>query len=569
MPKTFCSLAWKQIHVTPTGVVKPCCIFDGGLRNQDGKVLRIGDAGIEDIWNSQELRDLRLQMLNGESVSDCKKCYEEERVSGTSDRVRAADHSAYFQAIVEDSSTTGHVKELPPILNLKFGNLCNLKCRMCQPLDSSAIDTEFSAISLESPNFRSFDNANAFDYNYTDLPLQMAGRWTEDQRARDNLLQLIGNCTKMSLAGGETTFSDDALFLLQKSIQDGRAKEIEIVMSSNLTRITDQFIDIMAQFKLFVIVASIDGVGPVNDYIRYPSKWSVVKANLQKLCAAPANVVPVLAPTVQTYNILDITNILAICEEVACEKWMIATPVHLTVLFDPQHLSIRHLPVHIKLEALRRLEAFEKKSKYLKLHGTYASQFELLKKTLSEDSLTLPGELTSADYLAYFTQYTKDLDSHRHQRLQDFIPELHEALQAEKITPRYPKTDPRNFTYYSYRDTGFRFHAEGSIDLALSMFESAYAMFKDDPDLNFSLGLILKGTKDNERAGELFQRVVSTNPSHIDGFIELGLFFERKNLKEKALANFKQAREACVDNKKREMITRMISNLSSSSALSD
>jgi MoaA/NifB/PqqE/SkfB family radical SAM enzyme len=558
LSNSFCALAWKQLHVTPTGVIKPCCIFDGGLKSAEGKVLRIGDADIQDIWNSTELTSLRLQMLNGDMIPDCKKCYEEERVSGTSDRVRAMDHSPSFLAVVEDSSSTGQVKELPPLLNLKFGNLCNLKCRMCQPLDSSAVDAEFSAIAQTSPNFRSFDNTNAFDYNYSEVPVQLAGRWTEDKRARDNLLCLIEKCTQISLAGGETTFSDDALFLLQKSIDNGRAKQIKVIMSSNLTRITDQLLEIMSQFKKFDVAASIDGVGPVNDYIRYPSKWQTVKANLEKLCAAPANILPVLAPTVQIYNILDVPNILQICEDIASPKWKTSTPVHLTILFDPQHLSIRHLPKNVKMEALRRLEEFEKKSRYLRSNSYYASQFNLLKRTLSEDILPSTDGPSSSDYMAYFAQYTNDLDSHRHQRLEDFIPELHAALASENISPRYPKTDPRNFTYYRYRDTGFRFQTEGKLELALSMFESAYAMFKDDPDLNFSLGIALKDCNQRERATELFLRVVNTNPAHTDGYIELGLYYQTQNQAKKAAEFLHLARTSCSDPKKQEMITAMI-----------
>lgn len=70
---SFCAHAWEQTHVTPMGIVKPCCIFDGPIKNSNNKPYRISDAPIEEIWNSPHYREIRRKMLNGEVVPECAK----------------------------------------------------------------------------------------------------------------------------------------------------------------------------------------------------------------------------------------------------------------------------------------------------------------------------------------------------------------------------------------------------------------------------------------------------------------------------------------------------------------
>lgn len=529
--KTICTLAWRQLHVTPIGVVKPCCIYDTAMKDEEGKPLLINDAPVEQIWNSSPFRDVRKKMLNGEKLPGCKKCYEEEKVSGTSDRTRSIDFSPTFIEMIQYSAANeGKVNAMPDILNLKIGNKCNLKCRMCQPLDSAMVDREFTEISHKHPLFRGFDNANAFDYNYDEVPIEMAGNWTSEQLAKGNILELLKNTKKISLAGGETTFTEEALELLKFCVDNDLAKNMNVVMSSNLTRITDDLIKTFAKFETFQIVASIDGVGPVNDYVRFPSKWSVIRENFKKLLDAPENVIPVVAPTIQIYNIFDVVNILGFSEEFDSPKWKLHPPCHLTVLYDPQHLSIRHLPISIKRKALAALEQFEIKSKYLKRSAIYYDQFRLLKETLAQDSFQAETRRSSKDYLSYFLQYTKLLDEQRFQRFQDFLPELYEALTHEDIEARYPIDTTRNYTFYRYRDSGFSFHKAGKIDEALKMFNEAYTLDPKDPHLNFSMALCLRSKGEFESAIHHFQLVDQVDPENMEVTQQIALIhMEMKN----------------------------------------
>jgi len=149
--KTLCVFAWRQVHVTPIGVVKPCCIFDKPLLNENGKTIRINDASIEEIWNSKAFKEIRTKMIKGEEISGCIKCYEEEKISNTSDRIRTNKNSGLLPEVLKEIKPDGSIDQLPTLINLKIGNVCNLKCRMCQPLDSCMVDSEFSHSILYSP----------------------------------------------------------------------------------------------------------------------------------------------------------------------------------------------------------------------------------------------------------------------------------------------------------------------------------------------------------------------------------------------------------------------------------
>ncbi len=550
--KTFCLSPWNQIHVTPIGVVKPCCIFDGGLKDENKKVIRINDDRVENIWNSSAFRELRLKMLSGVQVPECKKCYEEEKVSNSSDRIRSLKIDDRMMDTITHSLTEGYVPLLPHVLNLKIGNKCNLKCRMCQPLDSAMVDTDFSQISQTKPNFRSFDNANAFDYNYEDLPIEIAGNWINEPIAQENMLKLLANTVHLSLAGGEIAFTQEAIDVLKFCVDKDLAKNIEVAMSSNLTRMDDALIELMSRFKCFRVVASIDGVENAAEYIRYPSKWNIIKKNLVKLIGAPENVIPVIAPTIQIYNILNIVPVLDLIEELNCPKWAIGhnPPAHLTVLFDPQHLSIRHLPKNIKEAALAKLLEFKQRSKLLKTSQNYQDQFDLLIETLKQDDFVSDNGPSSKDYLAYFMQYTLDLDEQRGQRFQDYLPELYEMLKQENITPRYPNNNPQNYTYYRYRDTGFRLLGEGKAQAALEMFQRAYDMYTKDVDLLFSMSMALNQVNESDKALALCKDIEMIDPKHFHNLTELGNHYMNKNEHQKAIDYFTLAIRYAGENSK-------------------
>ena len=151
MGKTFCPLPWIHLATRPNGDVRVCCTANAsgagktddkevGLVKQDGINMNLRDHTIEEVWNSEQMRNTRLQMLNDEIPSSCKKCFEEEAKGIKSKRnweTEVWNERIDVQEIVDQTQEDGTLPVNIPYFDLRLGNLCNLKCIMCSPHDSS------------------------------------------------------------------------------------------------------------------------------------------------------------------------------------------------------------------------------------------------------------------------------------------------------------------------------------------------------------------------------------------------------------------------------------------------
>jgi hypothetical protein len=107
---------------------------------------------------------------------------------------------------------------------------------------------------------------------------------------------------------------------------------------------------------------SVDGLGPRNDYIRYPSKWEDVVTNLQRLDDTPDNVTVNIACAVQILNVMHLPELVRWKESMNFKKinkapygaGLIGT--HLVYL--PSYLNVRVLPKHLKDKVSESIDYF-------------------------------------------------------------------------------------------------------------------------------------------------------------------------------------------------------------------
>jgi MoaA/NifB/PqqE/SkfB family radical SAM enzyme len=144
---TFCVLAWNHLQIAPNGTVKMCCIASEDIHDK-GRPMSLYTDTYEEIWNSEYMRDARRGMANGEMISPCMRCYQEEDSVGQSRRT--TQNRAWLGKtgkVAEDFIAEGRdrswmVRDRPGILQLNMGNLCNLACRMCSSQYSSRIESD-------------------------------------------------------------------------------------------------------------------------------------------------------------------------------------------------------------------------------------------------------------------------------------------------------------------------------------------------------------------------------------------------------------------------------------------
>ena len=141
---TFCILPWMHQQLDPSGAVQICCASN--YRNRH--LVKIGDLNSSDpmqIWNNDVYKNLRLDMLNGKKNYEiCGSCYDRDKTGITvTERVRFNKQYVHLGELVESTQEDGALDKLQiQYLDLRFSNLCNLKCRTCGADWSSSIAAE-------------------------------------------------------------------------------------------------------------------------------------------------------------------------------------------------------------------------------------------------------------------------------------------------------------------------------------------------------------------------------------------------------------------------------------------
>ena len=129
---TFCMYPWTHIHAWPDGYVYPCCGTDinplGSLKQNS----------LEELWNSERQKQLRIDMLNGTKNEICRRCHEQEESGFFSMRNSANKHLGHHIDRVSKTQPDGTYDDFNIVYwDVRFSNLCNFRCRSCGPNFSS------------------------------------------------------------------------------------------------------------------------------------------------------------------------------------------------------------------------------------------------------------------------------------------------------------------------------------------------------------------------------------------------------------------------------------------------
>jgi glutamate-1-semialdehyde 2,1-aminomutase len=185
-------------------------------------------------------------------------------------------------------------------------------------------------------------------------------------------------------------------------IDNGTAKDIRLKYNTNLVKVPDWLVEKWSHFKRIKLNCSIDAVGELDHYIRYPSKWPTVEKNFNKLQELNnANIE--IHCTVQMYNILRMPALFDWAEPFEYK-------VYLNILNHPDYLNIQCLPQQLKQQAEQQLEPYLHKPKVK----------DVIKYMWDQDwSHKLPD----------FYKYTHTLDQSRDEDLYSIVPEFKQYEQ--------------------------------------------------------------------------------------------------------------------------------------------
>ena len=365
---TFCPLPWIHLATRPNGDVRLCCTAnasgadivdtkDVGLVKQDGVVMNLRDHTIEEVWNSEQMRQTRLQMLAGEKPASCLKCYQEEHNGIVSKRQWESvvwKERINIEEVVAKTTADGHLPVDIPYFDLRLGNMCQLKCVMCSPHDSSAWIKEWK---IQYPKYKTIelqtDQQWDIDFDYT---WYQKGVFLQSMRAQAH------NIKELYFAGGEPLLIPEHYKILEFMIETGAASSCVVRYNSNGLELPEKLFELWNHFKQVKFNFSVDAVGARNDYIRYPSKWDNVVTNLKRLDDTPDNIVVNIACAVQLLNVMYVTELVQWKNSMNFKKINLppygAGLIGTHLVYLPSYLNVRVLPKHVKDKVSANIDYF-------------------------------------------------------------------------------------------------------------------------------------------------------------------------------------------------------------------
>lgn len=331
-PNNFCILPWTALEVQPNGTVKPCCMYKDTLKKSNGQEYLIQKDTMTDIWKSTELQDIRTRFLSGTQPRGCHRCWMEELSGKESKRIR--DNKKYKQHLTDE--VIFNEDNQPKYLDLKLGNICNLKCRICSPQYSSKWISERKKYDL-------IDGIHQ-EYERLDWPEKSKLFW-------DNIESILPHIEHLDFTGGEPFMIQEHFDLLERIKEKKLAHRISIHYNTNGTQLPMNALkNIWPHFKSVDIHFSIDGLEKHFEYQRHPAKWDLVKENLYIFKEHESKQLTLsICHTVNVFNIFYLPEFL---------KWAdsIKYSVYLNSLHEPKHYNVTCLPYTHKIEIKNKLE---------------------------------------------------------------------------------------------------------------------------------------------------------------------------------------------------------------------
>jgi MoaA/NifB/PqqE/SkfB family radical SAM enzyme len=355
----------------PNGDVRLCCtsnasgagIVDAkeiGLVTRDGVRMNLREHTIEEVWNSEFVRNTRLQMLEGKIPESCTKCFAEESMGIKSKRnweTLVWQERIDIPSIVAQTQDDGSLPVNIPYFDLRLGNLCNLKCIMCSPHDSSSWIKDWK---LQTPQYTNPILKQDQGWDRT-----MDYTWYQKGSFIDSMKEQAQHIKELYFAGGEPLLIPEHFNILEFMVAEGHAKNCVLRYNSNGTEISDRLLELWTHFKLVKFNFSIDAFGTKNDYIRYPSEWNSIVQNLHKLDNTGDNVVVNVACAVQALNVMYLDELVdwkmsQNFKKINTKEYG-AGLIGLHLVYLPSYINVRVLPYEMKVEASKRIRALVEK----------------------------------------------------------------------------------------------------------------------------------------------------------------------------------------------------------------
>jgi MoaA/NifB/PqqE/SkfB family radical SAM enzyme len=328
LPKTICMLPWVSIETSPMGTTRPCCLAHDEIVDEDGKKYDLNETNLEVVYRSKYMQDLRQQFRRGEKPKTCQRCWDEEDAGRDSKRIHSR---VRLKELYKQVDWANDNPDQLWFVDLKLGNICNLKCRICGSWSSSKWAEEEMAYLEPGRNKKEH-------IAYTWL---RQGAWPrKTETFWDNMRELIPNIKYFEFTGGEPWMIQEHFDLLQFAVDTGHSKNIDIHYNTNGTQSGIEYFDLWSQFGRVDIAFSIDNVGERFEYERYGANWDKANVIIDEVHAKQAYMKNITTQLCFTINIQNVYYLDELLEWADTKPW---TSIYFNMLHSPSHMNIQHM----------------------------------------------------------------------------------------------------------------------------------------------------------------------------------------------------------------------------------
>lgn len=292
--ETFCMMPWVHMHAFPDGRAYPCCLSDywhpvGDLRKNT----------MEEVWNQDKYKAMRVNMLQDKKCVECTKCYEQEQHGAFSMRNDSnRNYGHHIQDIDKTHEDGTHPEFKIRYWDVRFSNLCNFRCRSCGPIFSSNWYNDHVKLYGVVPDVLK-------------RPMERIEYTTGDENGMlEQMEQHIPYLEQVYFAGGEPLIMKEHYYLLEKLIEAGKT-DVRIQYNTNFSelRFKDKHVfDYWKHFKNVSVGASLDASGARAEIIRKGADWQQTVENRQRMMQEVPHVDFYVSSTVSSMNVLHVLD---------------------------------------------------------------------------------------------------------------------------------------------------------------------------------------------------------------------------------------------------------------------
>ena len=365
---TFCIVPFVQLNTRGKGDARVCCSIQGidyGIPkkltldeinettyNENTEVFNLSIDPIDDLWNSDFMRDFRMKMFAGEKLSNCEFCYKMES-QGLGSKRTGKNKRFYprVEHLLEDyKKENGYVNVMPQWWEVRLSTKCNLSCVMCSP-------------NLSSMMFKEYDRWGKKMTGQMQGSLEIAKRSGEEylskseffkQQITDNLKHVLF----MEFRGGEVFADRHSIDFIWEIARSEYAKNIELDISTNATLIDSEIVELLNCFKGGLLRFSIDAGQDKDELIRYHTRWDSVISSIENCNQLHDKWNMVTQTCLQALNCVGLVPMLEyfdnMCERTNNERFHLG----FTSVRGKDWMRHELVPLHYRQKEIKELEEF-------------------------------------------------------------------------------------------------------------------------------------------------------------------------------------------------------------------